>query len=139
MLLEAAASESRSDAVYPFSIDPQERIWTVDTRPIIQSIARERTLGHNPKDIARTFHRTLGHIMKALSVSLRDETGINTVCLSGGTFQNAVLLSEALPLLRAEGFEVFQHSRVPANDGGVSLGQAVIAATALRANRQRKD
>jgi hydrogenase maturation protein HypF len=139
MLLEAAASESRSDAVYPFSIDPQERIWTVDTRPIIQSIARERTFRHNPKDIARAFHRTLGHIMKALSVSLRDETGINTICLSGGTFQNAVLLSEALPLLRAEGFDVFQHSRVPANDGGVSLGQAVIAATALRANRQRED
>jgi hydrogenase maturation protein HypF len=138
MLLEAAASESRSEAIYPFSIDRGAPPWTVDPRPIIRSIAQDRTFGHTSSHIARVFHRTLGHIMKALSVSLRDETGINAVCLSGGTFQNAVLLSEALPLLRAEGFEVFQHSRVPANDGGVSLGQAVIAATALQAKR-RKD
>jgi hydrogenase maturation protein HypF len=139
MLLEAAAAGSNAGTVYPFEIDKGGSSWTVDTRPIMRNVARERASGHNPKHIACAFHRTLGHIMKTLSVSLRDETGINAVCLSGGTFQNSVLLSEALPLLRAEGFEVFQHSRVPANDGGVSLGQAVIAATALRANRQKKD
>ncbi|HYK64333.1 MAG TPA: hypothetical protein VEY94_05260 [Patescibacteria group bacterium] len=64
--------------------------------------------------------------------------GINAVCLSGGTFQNAVLLSEALPLLRAEGLKYFSTRAFPQTTE-VFLGQAVIAATALRANRQGKD
>ena len=71
-------------------------------------------------------------MIKTLSVKLRDKTGLNKVCLSGGSFQNATLLSHVLPMLRNEGFDVFLHSRVPANDGGISLGQAVIAATFLR-------
>ena len=57
-------------------------------------------------------------------------------CLSGGTFQNVRLLTCALPLLRASGFEVFTHSRIPSNDGGISLGQAAIAACLL--NREGK-
>jgi hydrogenase maturation protein HypF len=53
------------------------------------------------------------------------------VCLSGGTFQNVYLLERAVSLLRADGFEVFLHAKVPPNDGGISLGQAVIANQAL--------
>jgi len=132
MLLEAAASNSDSDEVYPFSIDAETSPWTVDTRAIIRNIAHQCMAGHNRAAIAQAFHRTLGHIMRTLSVKMREETGLNTVCLSGGTFQNVTLLSHVLPLLRADGFEVYQHSLVPANDGGVSLGQAVIAAARLQ-------
>ncbi|HID34224.1 MAG TPA: hypothetical protein EYP25_06570, partial [Anaerolineae bacterium] len=59
---------------------------------------------------------------------LRDETGLNQVALSGGCFQNRILLEELAAGLRADGFQVFTHHQVPANDGGLSLGQAVIAA-----------
>jgi hydrogenase maturation protein HypF len=62
-------------------------------------------------------------------------TGITKVCFSGGTFQNCTLLSRTLPLLRESGFEVFLHSKVPPNDGGISLGQAAIAATYLKERR----
>jgi hydrogenase maturation protein HypF len=102
---------------------------------MIRTIAAECASNHSAGVIAGTFHRTLGHMIKTLSVRLRENTGLTKVCLSGGTFQNAILLSHALPMLRSEGFEVFLHSRVPANDGGISLGQAVVAACALKAHR----
>jgi hydrogenase maturation protein HypF len=59
---------------------------------------------------------------------IRALTDIRKVCLSGGTFQNMTLLHSTITRLRGEGFEVYIHSQVPANDGGLSLGQAVIAA-----------
>ena len=125
MLLEAAAVQASEG--YPFVIED----GVVDTRPMIRRIAEQYGAGVERGVIAGAFHRTLAEIMKAVCLRLRDQTRLNSVCLSGGTFQNATLLSYALPLLRGAGFEVFQHSRVPANDGGLSLGQAVIAARQL--------
>jgi hydrogenase maturation protein HypF len=58
---------------------------------------------------------------------LRDESGVETVALSGGCFQNRLLLELAVPRLEAEGFRVLLHRQVPCNDGGVALGQAVLA------------
>jgi len=58
---------------------------------------------------------------------IADETGVNQVALSGGVFQNRLLLRKAVSLLESSGFQVFTHRQVPCNDGGISLGQAVIA------------
>jgi hydrogenase maturation protein HypF len=63
--------------------------------------------------------------------AIRERNGLDKVCLSGGTFQNFTLLAHAVRLLRKGGFQVFLHSVVPPNDGGLSLGQAVIAANFL--------
>ncbi len=134
MLLEAAAAGHAPCEPYPFAIDEATAPWTIDTRPLIRAIKAQCDSDYNPGSIASTFHLTLGHMMKTLSVRLRDKTGLTKVCLSGGSFQNVTLLSHAVPLLRKEGFEVFLHSRVPANDGGISLGQAVIAASTLKRN-----
>ena len=60
------------------------------------------------------------------------DTGIRTIALSGGVWQNITLLGRTLSLLRADGFQVYLHHEVPTNDGGLSLGQAVIAANRLR-------
>jgi hydrogenase maturation protein HypF len=57
---------------------------------------------------------------------MRRETGLNRICLSGGCFQNVRLLRGCLAALRSSGFEVFFHQQVPANDGGIALGQAAI-------------
>jgi hydrogenase maturation protein HypF len=62
---------------------------------------------------------------------MRQRDRLTQVCLSGGTFQNAYLLSQTAQLLRAAGFQVFTHATVPPNDGGLSLGQAVIASSLL--------
>jgi hydrogenase maturation protein HypF len=63
---------------------------------------------------------------------MRKLEGLDQVCLSGGTFQNILLLKRTLARLRDDGFEVFLHSQVPPNDGGISLGQAVVTNEILR-------
>jgi hydrogenase maturation protein HypF len=132
MLLETAASGVPSEETYSYAVDENTVPWTVDSTEMLRTIALQCNAGYDSARIASTFHHTLGHMMKTLSVKLREKTGLTKVCLSGGTFQNETLLSHALPMLRGEGFEVFLHSRVPANDGGISLGQAVIAASLLK-------
>jgi len=82
--------------------------------------------------IAAAFHNTIAAIVAEVCVRLRIAEGIKSVCLSGGTFQNVYLLERVVSILRAQGFEVFLHSKVPPNDGGISLGQAVIANAALQ-------
>jgi hydrogenase maturation protein HypF len=70
-------------------------------------------------------------MIETVCTHIRDGNGVNKVCLSGGTFQNLTLLADAAALLRGRGFEVLLHAKVPPNDGGISLGQAVIGAAFL--------
>jgi hydrogenase maturation protein HypF len=130
MRLESAAEGASLD-LYPIDIDESAWPWQVDARPMIRAIAGECARGTNAGHIAATFHHSIGTTMNSLCLRLREKTGLNKVCLSGGTFQNVRLLGCALRLLRASGFEVFTHSRIPSNDGGISLGQAAIAACLL--------
>jgi len=94
---------------------------------VIRSITSE-VLGGTPVPvISARFHRTMGQVVVNACVAIRESVGLNRVCLSGGTFQNLRLLDHSVTGLREQGFEVFVHHRVPPNDGGLSLGQAVIA------------
>jgi hydrogenase maturation protein HypF len=78
--------------------------------------------------IAARFHNGLAEVIARTCGALRDMTAVGTVALSGGVFQNLLLLHRTVDALQARGFRVLTHSRVPTNDGGVSLGQAVVAA-----------
>ena len=71
------------------------------------------------------------------AIAVRAQTGLRTVALSGGVFQNALLLSSASNALRERGFTVLRHRIVPTNDGGIALGQLVIAAARTRPTRPR--
>ncbi len=82
-------------------------------------------------EISARFHLTLAQVVVECCERLRESDGLSRVCLSGGTFQNLRLLTHAVTFLREKGFEVFIHHRVPANDGGLALGQAVIASRRL--------
>ena len=122
--LEAAAAAGITDH-YPYSVVAD----TIDFRETIRAIARD--------DSARgvrsaRFHNTVSAAIAEACRRIRLAEGLSGVCLSGGTFQNAYLLSHTTQLLRAAGFRVFTHSAVPPNDGGLSLGQAVIASNRLR-------
>jgi len=77
--------------------------------------------------MAAKFHNTLVAVIVEVCRRLREIDGLNRVCLSGGTFQNEYLLHRVIPALQARGFEVYLNSQVPTNDGGIALGQAVVA------------
>jgi hydrogenase maturation protein HypF len=85
--------------------------------------------------IAAKFHNAVASLILEVSRRIRAERGLHRVALSGGAFQNRLLAPRAMRLLEAAGFEVFTHSRVPPNDGGISLGQAVVAGALIKADR----
>ena len=114
------------DATYPFEITADSP-WQIDVRPMIERIVRDVLAGKPTGWISAAFHNTVAAVIVEGCVRLRAAEGIDRVCLSGGTFQNVYLVERAAASLRDNGFEVFLHSRVPPNDGGISLGQAVIA------------
>jgi len=125
--LEAIAAEGLADG-YPFGLDAD----TVDFRPAIERIVAEVRAGTPVAAIAARFHNTVAEAIAEVCRRLRAEEKLNRVCLSGGTFQNMKLLARTLAGLRRLEFEVFIHAQVPPNDGGIALGQAVIATEILR-------
>jgi len=125
------SAQAGVDAHYPFEISSDDP-WQIDMRPAIEEIVRD-VLAAKPRGyIAAAFHNTVAEIVAEVCQRLRAAEGIDRVCLSGGTFQNLYLLERAVARLRASRFEVFLHAKVPPNDGGISLGQAVIANAMLK-------
>lgn len=123
MWLEHIARTPAECEAYPFPVLHE----TLDFRPLLQAILRDRLRGRDPGEIARAFHRGVASgLCRAVTV-LCDATSIDTVVLSGGVFQNELLLSEVKSLLSNEPIRIWTNSAVPPNDGGISLGQAAIA------------
>ncbi len=91
-------------------------------------IVERKLAGESSERLAWAFHEGLSRLIEAACVMARERTGVQTVALTGGCYQNTLLLARSAELLRAAGFRVLTHSLVPPNDGGVSLGQAVVAA-----------
>jgi hydrogenase maturation protein HypF len=81
--------------------------------------------------ISRRFHNGLVETLVRLACLLRQQSSLKQICLSGGTFNNLLLFEQLVRALDSDGFEVFTHSQVPAGDGGLSLGQALVAAHSL--------
>jgi hydrogenase maturation protein HypF len=94
----------------------------------IQSILSDFLNGVSPAIISGRFHRTIAEIVLEVCQMIRKETGIQSIALSGGVWQNITLLEQAFELLKEAGFQVLTHRDVPANDGGISVGQVAIAA-----------
>jgi hydrogenase maturation protein HypF len=81
-----------------------------------------------PGQIAARFHRGLAKAIRDMVAHIQGTTSLNTVALTGGCFQNKLLLEEVVRLLKADGLSCLLHGKVPTNDGGLALGQAAIAA-----------
>lgn len=123
--LEAAAQPSGTIS-YPFGMrdgDPA----VIETSPLIRAIVKDQADGVAVPVISWRFHLTLAGIITAVAQRMADASGLRDVALSGGVFQNALLLRMTRERLSGAGFKVWTHERVPTNDGGVSLGQAVVA------------
>ena len=123
--LEAVAAAGLEEQ-YPFEISASG-VWQIDMRPAIESIVRDVLAQRPVSHIAAVFHNTVAAIVVEVCRRLAAAEQLHRVCLSGGTFQNIYLLERTVAGLRSNGFEVFLHAKVPPNDGGISLGQAVIA------------
>lgn len=102
--------------------------WIIDTRPMIREVAQDVARGVASTVIARRFHSTVVEWIADVCTRIRTATGLAEVVLSGGVFMNALLTSESVERLTEQGFTVFTQRTVPANDGGLSLGQLMIAA-----------
>ncbi len=129
--IELEAAASLASGTYPFVLTG-DTPFQADLRLSIEAIVKEYRAGTPVAEISARFHRTMASVVRDACLRIRESDGLNRVCLSGGTFQNLRLLRQAVEELRAQQFEVFVHRRVPANDGGLSLGQAVVANAMMR-------
>jgi hydrogenase maturation protein HypF len=102
--------------------------YRIRTEPIIRGVVDDVVKGRPISEISARFHRTLIGVFTEVCVLIGKERELNRVVLSGGVFQNAILLTGLTRALEAKNFKVFSHQLVPTNDGGISLGQAVVAA-----------
>ncbi len=119
---EAPESES-----YPFAIIEQRGVRVVRLGRLLSAVVQDVRNQVPPSVISLRFHHTMAEIIAEMCKLIARESGIKQVALSGGVFQNRLLLRLATAALQKEGFNVLTHHLVPCNDGGVSLGQAVIA------------
>jgi len=126
MELEMLAGDNEKD-VYDYEWKTADG-HQILTRPIICGVAKDVARGIAPAVISCKFHQTLIRMFSDLCEVIRKENGLNRVVLSGGVFQNSLLLTGLINALEKRKFKVFSHSKVPANDGGISLGQALVAA-----------
>lgn len=132
VLLEAAAADDGGVYDRPLEGAPLRFDW----RPMIRAVTAGMAQGVDTGVIAARFMNTLVEMAAAQCIAARLETGISTVVLSGGSFQNMYIMRRLPPRLEREGFAVYHHSRVSANDEGLSLGQLMIAQAALEETRK---
>jgi len=146
--LELLASRCES-APYPFAINSGKAAYEFGTPPsvfenapslnvefseTIMCIIEDLRNGIPSDRISSRFHSTVASAVLRVCIEIRKSFGLSTVALSGGVFQNMILLDETFNMLQGNGFDVLTHSRVPTNDGGISLGQCAVAAH-LSANK----
>ncbi len=124
--LELAADGPASRS-YPFRLRPEGEGWVVETRRILAGVVGDLLAGREAGEISIRFHRTMAEVVVAGCEWMREAGEVGAVALSGGTFQNLLLLEQVVELLSGKGFAVYRHRRVPTNDGGLALGQAVLA------------
>jgi len=107
-------------------------IYKILPAPIIRGVVKDLQEGRSVAEISAKFHRTLIGLFADLCTALRRDRDLNRVVLSGGVFQNSILLTGLISALEERNFSVFSHQQVPTNDGGIALGQAVVAAAVSR-------
>ncbi len=132
-----AAMELEAAAEWPME-EHYDFEWTsgdcriISVAPIIKGVAADMENGLGTAKISGKFHRTLARMFSSLCEEIRAESGIDTVALSGGSFQNNILLTGLLEELGKSGFHAVAQRTAPCNDGGIALGQAVSAAARFR-------
>ena len=124
-------ADQLSNRAYRFEIEGSE----ISVAGVVRKAVEDLLAGVPAPEISSRFHAGVAELITKVAIQIREERHLNRVLLSGGVFQNMLVLSRVCQLLRESEFEVFTHSRVPTNDGGISLGQAAVANARLRSGR----
>lgn len=120
-------------AAYPLPVDDDDAVLGLAGRETIAAIVDDLRAGVAAATIAGRFHRAVTAAVVRVCAALRERTGLAAVALSGGVFQNQLLVRACASELERDGFDVLVHRRVPPNDGGISLGQVAVAGARDRA------
>jgi hydrogenase maturation protein HypF len=116
---------------YELSLEPivgsSNPRYQINPYPLIEELVSDVQSGIAASAISARFHNTIARIIAQTCRKLRDDYEVNDVALSGGVWQNLTLLTRTFNTLQKDNFNVFIHKKVPTNDGGLSLGQAVVA------------
>jgi hydrogenase maturation protein HypF len=123
----AGSCSGKVDAGYPFVVKKKNGDHLLDPGGVLKMIILDLKAGKPKELVAYRFHLTVAHMIRTICIALRKENNINTVVLSGGVFQNNLLLKKSLALLYKERFAVLSHKNISCNDSGISLGEAAIA------------
>jgi hydrogenase maturation protein HypF len=126
--LEMSMADGVVEDAYPMDVVDRNETWIIDTKRTFEAIVADLQAGMPTSAMSQRFHNGLVAALEKVAELIRAATSIDRVCLSGGTFHNVYLLTHLQARLEQNGFQVFTHSEVPAGDGGLSLGQAMIAA-----------
>jgi hydrogenase maturation protein HypF len=130
--LEARADPDERGA-YPFAIERgATEAYLIDPAPLFAALLCDLRAGMTLPALAARFHNGVAQMVAEVCALARAETGLTTVALSGGVFQNSRLLGTVQQRLEHDGFTVLVHRLVPPNDGGLALGQAAVAACIVR-------
>jgi len=130
------AADLEEHGFYPAEVYEDKKSLILDTLALFRGVVEDRLAGRDNRIIAARFHESLAAGLTRLCLELRERTGLNLAALSGGVFQNGLLLQQLKTRLTREGFEVLTHKLVPPNDGGLSLGQAAAAAARLGSGKK---
>ena len=131
MWIEHLACQASNADAYPFPLVGEE----LDFLPPLQSVINDRLRGREQPEIARAFQRGIAEGVCAAVVTLCGTHSTDTIVLSGGVFQNELLLRDLKDLLQPEQLQIWTNHVVPSNDGGISLGQAALAALSNRSSQ----
>lgn len=131
-LEQAMDGQPSAEAGYAFALTRREGLWELDWRPMIRALAADAAAGAGPALLAGRFHAGLVRALAAWALAGAGEHGLGAVVLGGGCLANGFLLTGLTALLERAGLRVYTPSAMPAGDGGLCLGQAVVAAARWR-------
>ena len=130
--LTQAVTELNAKTFFYDEFDARSKI--ISLKKLVRNIFEAAVSGEAFTQIANRFHSTLTQMLTEACIAASDRHQIKKIVLSGGVFQNEILLTQIENKLREEGFEVFSHSKIPTNDGGISFGQAGVASKLIVKN-----
>ncbi|MBI5048500.1 MAG: carbamoyltransferase HypF [Deltaproteobacteria bacterium] len=132
VIAENVVADSSVPLNAPINLSPSVLIgdgqlpYIFNWEPMLKAMIEDLSTGVDSRVISQNFHETLAQLILSVAKMAKVKRGLNAVCLSGGVFQNKVLIERTVNLLQENGFNAYTHNALPPNDGGISLGQLIV-------------